>query len=650
MLHIDFETRSLIDLAKEGVYRYSAHPSTEVICLAWAIDDGPVESHNLLLYGYEMPESIRSWVEGGGMIAAHNAAFERLIWTRVLGQRHGWLVPRLEQFYCTSALSRARGGPGKLEKAAVFYELPYKKDMEGQRLMLRMCRPRSCVDGHVRWNQDPEDMERLTEYCRQDVVVERAITSVLMPFNAKELSQYHLSERINDRGVHVDLALATAAVEGMKHEREDASAALADLTDGYVTSPNQVKRIQRWLMERGVELASLDKESIEDLLQDESLPSDVREVLDIRQEQGKAAVSKFQAMLDREEDGYLKGMYVFRGAGQTGRFASCGVQVHNLIRETDVESIKVLLAKGIDGLRLLGNPVHVLARMVRPALMADRGKVLLIGDYNAIEARITAWLANDNTLLKLFREGGDPYCDFASVAFGRNITKADELERFVGKGCILGLGFGGAEGALDKSLRKGGVVLPADRLTSLVQLYRERHDAIRRYWYRLRDAALDSMYSPGTIFSAGLIEFVHLHNDLWVRLPSGRLMCYPYARIVDGQYGDEIEYRRGNRSPKNGEKKWPTVRLWFGMLMENIAQGVALDLLLHAMQTIEPGPETSGDMVIRLHTHDEIVVEVDEEGATASMESFKAAMESAPDWAKGLPIKAEIKQSKRYRK
>lgn len=635
MLYIDFETRSRCDLQREGLYRYAKHPSTDVLCVAYAIDDGPVQS--VRQPNLACPWEIIFYLREGCPIMAHNAAFERLLWAHVLGPKYGWPVPKLEQFRCSGVLSRARGGPSKLEKAALFHEFNVQKDMEGHRLMLKMCKPKA--DGT--WHESPQDLARLVEYCKRDVEVERLIVKHLLPMKDEEWAQYHLSERINDRGVAVDLELASAAVECAAFEKEEAAAMIQDLTDGAVTAPTEVVRILAWLRDRGIDMPDLAKGTIEEYLPDIDNPV-ARQVLELRLDQGKAAVSKFQAMLDRQQDGKLCGLYVYHGAGQTGRWASHGVQVHNLVRDTDLKAVKILLNRGSRGLRLLGPAPAMLAKMVRPALVPEPGSKFIIGDYNAIEARVTAWLAGENRLLSAFAEGRDVYCEFASLAFGWPITKADTKERFVGKGCILGLGFGGGPNALARTLKLGKIALPADKLEYLVNLYRQTYPAIRRYWYALQDAVLNAIYSPNTIVTTGRVSWLYDGRDLWCRLPSGRFMCYPYATVIQDGPNDAVVYRRGNRSPKQGEKEWPTVNLWYGMIMENLAQGVARDLLAAALQRIDG----HDGMLVRLHTHDEIVVS--SETPEQHLPVFIKLMEELPDWADGLPVAVEASIAERY--
>lgn len=639
MIHLDFETRSLIDLIKHGSYRYAMDPSTDVNCFGWAIDEDPVE---LWEPGDEIPAALLAAIMRGDLIAAWNAQFERLIWNNVL-TNYGFPSLPIERFYCIAALSRARGFPGKLEKAARFAGLRYQKDMEGHYLMLKLCKPRRVEeDGTVVWWDDPMDYHRLGSYCMQDVEVERAMMHIMIPFTDQELADYHLSEVINDRGVCVDVELAEAAVLGAAKEKLTSDEAMRSLTDGAVTACTQVQRILEWVEQEWKALPSLNKTDVYDALAEDDIPPHVQDVLELRLDNAKAAVSKYAAILNHQIDGVVYGGYLYRGAGQTGRFTSLGVQRHNLQRDSRTDTIPILKKRGIAGLRMMGDPVKMLGQMVRPTFMAAPGRTLLVGDFAQIEARVTAWLAGEEQLLKIFRVNGDPYCAFGTIAFKRKITKADTKERFISKGCVLGLGFGGSEGALARTLKKeGNMTLPLDERKGHVKTYRSTYAAIVKFWHALNQAVLKAMFAPGTIVEISYVSYLFDGEHLWCKLPSGRMMCYPFARITQDDYGDCVEYRRGNRSPKSGVIEWPTVRLWYGIETENLAQAIAFDLLMGAMQRL-------GESDIRLHTHDEIVLEVDDAVADKLLPAFLETMSAGESWAEGLPVFAEGYTCKRY--
>jgi DNA polymerase len=640
MIHLDFETRSVCNLLTDGTYNYAADPTTDVNCVGWAVGDDDPEIWFPRLEPF--PEKLWTAVKAGMIIAAWNAQFERLIWNYVL-VRYGAPTLPVNRFLCVAALARSRGFPGKLEKAARFAGIPAQKDMDGHALMMKLCRPRRIEeDGTIVWWDYWEDHKRQGEYCLQDVRVERAMFDMLVKFTDQELSDYWLSEEINDRGILVDLELAEAAVTGAASEKLTSDDAIKAFTDGDVTACTQVAKILAWVEKEWKPMLSLNKSDVLDALQEDDIPPHVADVLELRLENAKAAVSKFAAMLNKSDtEGTVRGLFVFHGAGP-GRFTSYGLQVQNLMAESNLEAIPVLKKYGIKGLTMMGEPVKILSQMVRPAFIAAPGKTFLIGDYAQVEARNVAWLAGEEKQLALFRQGISPYAAFGTKVLGKPVSKhGTPTEYKVFKACILGLGFGGAEGALARSMKKEQIVLTSQQQTEYVQAYRSEFTKIKAYWYRLRDATLLAMFSKGNIIEIGPIGYLYDGEHLWCRLPSGRLICYPFARVVQDEYGDCIEYRRGNRSPKSGVQEWPVVRLWYGMLMENLAQAIAFDLLMGALRRLQT-------WAVRMHVHDEIVPEVDKAVADELLEQFLKIMAEGEWWSEGLPIEAEGKTSDRY--
>lgn len=639
MIHLDFETRSTVNLLTDGGYVYAMDPTTDVNCVGWAIGDG--EEAIWYPRWEPIPPKLLAAVNMGLVIAAWNANFERLIWNNVL-VRYGMPALPITRFYCVAANARARGYPGRLEKAARFAGIEQQKDMEGHYLMLKLCKPRRIdEDGTVVWWDDRADQERQGEYCKQDVKVERALCLMLMPLNARELADYHLSEEINDRGIMVDLELAEAAVAGAAAEKITSDDAIFQLTDGKVEKCTQVARILAWVKDEWKPMVSLNKSDVLDALQEDDIPPHVADVLELRLENSKAAVSKFAAMLNKSDDeGCVRGLFIFHGAGP-GRFTSFGLQVQNLMSESNLAAIPVLKKHGIKGLYAMGEVVKILSQMVRPAFIAAPGKTFLIGDFAQIEARVTAWLAGEEQLLSLFREGKSPYAAFGTKVLGREVSKhGTPTEYKVFKACILGLGFGGAEGALARSMKKEQIVLSSKQQTEYVQAYRGTYTKIRKLWYALSDAVLTTMYSQQPV-EVGPVAYMFDGQHLWCRLPSGRLLCYPFARVVEDDWGEAVEYRRGNRSPKSGVMEWPVVKLWHGQLVENLAQAIAFDLLMGALRRLR-------EWQVRMHVHDEIVPEVDKKRAEALLPEFLKIMSAGEWWSEGLPIEAEGKISERY--
>lgn len=470
-LDIDFETRSAVDLKAVGAYAYFEHPTTEVMLASYAIDDGPVKRWRI---GEPCPAEVRAHIEAGGRVYAHSAGFERLALREVLGPRHGWPVPRLEQYHCVAATAAALSLPRDLDRACRALGLPFQKDDEGHRLMLRMCKPRKARKGEdpnvlhwYGWN-DPALVERLHVYCDADVRAARAARRRMMPLSDDMQNFYWISERINDRGVRVDRASAMAALELADKAKRIVDAELAQVTGGAVRSATQVEALKSWIAGRGVALASAGKADIEDLLFTDDVPDDVRRALELRQEGGKTSVSKLDAFLARcNLDGRARGAFIFHAAGP-GRFSSRGVQLHNMPRYRkvfeDAELDQATLFKAIRSgepnvLRAfygdtLGRPSWLLSDAIRGFLWAAPGHDLVVSDYSSIEGRVAAWLAGEDWKVEAYRkldqgEGHGIYELAAAGIFGTTpeVIAKDKPKRQIGKVSELSLGYEGGVGA-----------------------------------------------------------------------------------------------------------------------------------------------------------------------------------------------------------
>jgi DNA polymerase bacteriophage-type len=410
VVSIDFETRSPVDLWTEGAYRYALHPGTGIYTLSYAFGD---EEPQTWLPGQPLPERLVQHVEQGGTLLAWNAQFERLIWWYVLTPDHGFPEPALEQFRCTAARARAHGMPGALGDAARAMGLADGKDPEGKRLI------KTYSANNVPWDQIPEqDRASWVEYCERDVVTERAIGQCLRELDWQEWHEYWACERLNDRGVPVDLAMAAAALEYATEVRDDVDRKIRDLTGGQVKSSNSRTDRDAWLLpqltepqirlletyKNGVKKISFDQSHREALALHPELTEPVARWLELMGEAGGATISKYKGMAAREIDGRVNGAILWNGAGQTGRFASRGLQLHNLRRDSFDEP-GPYIADLLAGYQL-PDVTDTLARLVRSAIHDPNGMTWC--DWSAIEGRVAPWLANSTdgeAKLDLFREG-----------------------------------------------------------------------------------------------------------------------------------------------------------------------------------------------------------------------------------------------------
>lgn len=646
ILWVDFETRSRCDLKTKGAYNYAQDGSTDVLCMSYAFDDDPVVTWRP---DQPFPESVRTHA---GQIRAHNAAFERLIFWYVLQCDF-----QLEQFYCTAAQARANCLPGSLEDIGRALSSNMRKDHRGAQLIRLLSVPQA--DGSFR--DDPALMDEMIHYCEQDVRVMREISKAMRDLSDDELLDYHVNERINDRGVLLDLPLAKAAMEYALVELEEIQSLVSEITEGEIVSVRSPK-MRQWVLDRvgpqalammevykdGEKKYSIDKSVRANLLafaeeNPDEIPAHVADVIQCADDLWASSVAKFSRLagLADEDDHRVRGAFVFAGGSATGRASSYGAQVHNFTRKCakDPDAVRHAMVRGHSITPRFGKRVtDVLKGMLRPALIPAPGKSFVVADWSAIEARVTPWASADpqaEDVLEVFRQGRDIYKrEAAGIYRIPEESIGDESEeRQIGKVAILSLGFGGSVGAFSAMGRNYGVFMAESDSRRIVDAWRRANPWAVRYWGKLEEAYRRAMRNPGHEVPVGRITYLYDGQHLWYALPSGRILCYPFAKFE----GDEITYLKAAWKPSADAKEWPRARLWRGLACENITQAIAHDLLRHSLRQL---PDTV------LHVHDEIVLEVD----NPDPEYLRGIMCTAPEWASGLPLKAGVKVMQRYGK
>ncbi len=648
-LWVDFETRSRCDLRSRGVYNYAQDASTDVLCMSYAFDDEDVRTW---LPGEPFPQAVK---DHKGLVYAHNAAFERLIFWYVLQVEF-----KLEQFYCTAAQARANCAPGSLEDVGRFAGATMKKDHRGGQLIRALSIPQP--DGEFR--QDAKLMQEMVDYCEQDVRAMRAITLAQRPLSAEELVDYHVNERINDRGVLLDRPLALAAVRYAEAELTEIQDIVAEVTHGEIKSVRSPK-MKKWVLDRvgpqALELATIYKDGEPKLSIDKNVranlltlagenadevPSEVAEVIQCADDLWASSVAKFQraAALADAEDFRVRGAFVFSGGSATGRASSFGLQVHNFPRKCAADPALVRQAM-VRGHRIV--PDHgrrvtdVLKGMLRPSLMADKGKRLVVADWAAIEARVTPWASNSTfgaNKLDIFAKGEDVYKHNAMATFHVGYDDVNKDQRQIGKVQELACGFAGGVGAFASMGRIYGLIMSESNAKRMVDAWRRANKWAVPYWAGLEETYMRAMRNKNCEFTTGRITYLFDGLHLWYALPSGRVLCYPFARF--NEEGD-LTYAKASWKPAADAKEWPRARLWRGLACENITQAVANDLLRYALRRLD-------DVV--LHIHDEIVLEVPEADAEAAAARLVKVMCEPPPWAAGLPLNAEVAIMERYGK
>ena len=647
ILWIDFETRSRCDLVTKGVYNYAQSESTDVLCMSYAFDDDEVKTWT---WGEPFPEAVRNHK---GQIRAHNAAFERLIFWYVLQ-----IDFDLEQFYCTAAQARANCAPGSLEDVGRFASADMRKDYRGSQLIRLLSIPRA--DGT--FNDDPTLMAEMIEYCEMDVKAMRAISKAMRDLSSDELADYHANERINDRGVLLDVDVAKAAVRYASEELIEIENLVAEITKDEIQSVRSPK-MREWVLERVGEQAKKLMESWKDgekkwsidktvranllLLAEENpdeVPPDVADVIQCADDLWASSTAKFQRLVNLadEEDHRVRGAFVFNGGSATGRASSYGAQVHNFPRRTvkNPEEVRQAMVRGHAIVPNFGRRVtDVLKGMLRPALVPAPKHALIVADWAAIEARMNPWLAahvTSEAKLDIFRSGLDLYRAEASKRLNVPIDNISDEQRQIQKVMELACGYAGGIGAFAAMGRIYGVLLPESDSRRMVDAWRRSNPWAVDYWDALEGAYLRAMRNPKHEFSAGRVTYMFDGLHLWYALPSGRILCYPYAKLEQ----DGVSYAKASWKPASDAKEWPRARLWKGLACENICQAAANDVLRHTLRQV--------DAV--LHIHDEIVQEVPEAEAEEQAQRLKDVMCTPPDWAQGLPLNAEVKIMSRYGK
>ena len=656
VLYLDYETRSRCDLPSKGAYNYARDSSTEILCMAYAFDDEDVQ---VWTPGQPFPNRISQHFKDGQQIRAHNAGFDRLITEYVLCNDFDVPRPPLEAWYCTAAQARANCAPGSLEDVGRFASVNMRKDHRGAQLIRLLSIPQS--DGTFR--QDSALLAEMVAYCRQDVVAMRAVSLAMRDLSDEELHDYQVNERINDRGVKVDVDLCEAAVRYADAELLEIQQIVADVTNGEIRSVRSPK-MREWVLARvgpqALKLMTVHKDDEQKFSIDKSVranllalaeenpnevPPDVAEVIQCADDLWASSVAKFsrlQALAD-VEDARVRGAFVFAGGSATGRASSYGAQVHNFTRQCakDPEAVRHAMVRGHQIVPTYGKRVtDVLKGMLRPALIPEPGNVFVVADWSAIEGRVHPWLANNRAgeaKLDIFRSGLDPYKVNAAATFHVQYDEVTKDQRQVGKVQELALGFLGGAGAFEVFGRAYGVRLTDAEVKRAVDGWRRANPWAMDHGQRLETAYTRAVRNPSTEFSAGRVTYLFDGTHLWYALPSGRVLCYPYAKLED----DGITYAKASWKPAADAREWPRARLWRGLACENITQATANDILRHTLRQLDG---------VVLHVHDEVVVECREFDADEVQRVMADVMCTPPAWAAGLPLNIEASVMTRYGK
>jgi len=642
-LSIDIETFSSVNLAKSGVYRYVEAPDFEILLFGYSVDGGAVQVIDLAC-GENIPgdvitaltdETVTKW--------AFNANFERICLSRFLGLPTGEYINPVS-WRCSMVWAATMGLPLSLEGVGSVLNLDKQKLTEGKDLIKFFCQPCSPtkVNGQRIRNfpyHAPDKWLAFKNYNVRDVETEMSIQAKLSKFPVQDSvwDEYHLDQEINDRGVALDMTLVKEAIDIDGRSRSELTMAMKKLTE--LDNPNSVQQMKQWLSDNGMETATLGKKAVVELLR--SAPPELAEVLSLRQQLAKSSVKKYQAMENAVcSDGRARGMFQFYGANRTGRWAGRLIQMQNLPQNhlEDLAEARSLVRCGdFDALKMLYEDVpDTLSQLIRTAFVPRTGAKLIVSDFSAIEARVIAWLADEQWRQDVFAKGGDIYCASASQMFQVPVEKHGINGHLRQKGKIaeLALGYGGSVGAL-KAMGALDMGLAEEELPLLVNAWRQSNPHIVKFWWDVDKAAMEAVRYKHTNSTHGITFTCH-SGMLFITLPSGRRLAYVKPRIGENKFGGSCITYEGVGSTK----KWERLDSYGPKLVENIVQATARDILCYAMQTLRR-------CSIVMHIHDEIVIETDPH---MSLSSVCEQMSRTPLWAKGLQLRADGYETDFYKK
>ena len=656
-MEIDLETASGTDLSKSGVYRYTEDPDFQILLFGYSVNGGEVTVIDVAR-GEPIPEEVLQAVVDEKVVKwAFNAAFERVCLSAWLRKNR----PELFRGYgdaedstgnylnpvswkCSLIWAAYIGLPLSLEGVGAVLKLQDQKMSEGKALIRYFsvpCKPTK-VNGGRAWNRPehaPDKWAVFKTYNKRDVEVEMGIQKVLAKFPVPDSvwDEYHLSERINDRGIGLDRQMVAQAIALDAQSRDELSTEMQQLTQ--LDNPNSVAQMKQWLSDHGMEVESLDKKAVRELLK--TAPPELKNVLELRQQLARSSVRKYIAMENCVcADGRCRGMFQFYGANRSGRWAGRLIQLQNLPQNhlPDLGSARSLVKAGdYEMLRLLYEDVpDTLSQLIRTAFIPKPGYKFIVSDFSAIEARVLSHLAGETWRTEVFRNNGDIYCASASAMFHVPVVKHGENGHLRQKGKIaeLALGYGGSVGAL-KAMGALEMGLQEEELQPLVNAWRTSNPNIVEFWWAVDDAVKNAIRGRTSTETHG-IRFTWQSGMLFITLPSGRRLAYVKPRIGENQFGGESVTYEG----VGATKKWERIESYGPKFVENIVQAISRDILCYAMRTLS-------DRFICGHIHDELIIEAP---ADADLETVCEQMGRVPPWLPGAVLRADGYETEWYRK
>ena len=652
ILSIDIETYCDLDIKDVGAYKYCKHPSFEILLFAYAFNDEPVKIIDLT-DEITIPDRVINALNDENVLkTAFNANFER----NGISNEFALIDCPPEQWDCTMIKAMRLGLPSSLDMVGKALHFPEDKQKmkEGKALIqyfCKPCKPTKSNGGRTRNLPEhaPEKWETFKEYCKQDVEVERNIRNKLSRYEIipKEKLLWNLDQEINDRGINLDLGMINKAIECDEQLSYRLMQEAKELTG--LDNPNSLAQLKKWIGEKvGYAVGSITKDTIPSLIRDAESHGhmEVKRILELRQLMGKTSTKKYQTMINmRCDDGRVRGLLQFYGANRTGRWAGRGVQVQNLPQNhlPDLDNARNLLKNGdFDTLEFLFDSIpDTLSQLIRTAFIPSEGNRFIVADFSAIEARVIAYIANEQWRLDVFKEGGDIYCASASKMFGVPVVKHGVNGELRAKGKIaeLALGYGGAGGAI-RAFDKAGSI-PDEELPKIVSDWRKASPHIVNLWWDVDKAAKKAIRERTTVTLHHGIKFIYDPGVLFIELPSGRRLSYIRPKIEPHQTfeGYKITYEGMQQT----SKQWTRLDTYGPKLVENIVQAFARDCLAETMFNVK---DAGFDIV--MHVHDELVLDVPK--GVSSVKEVCKLFSKPIEWAPGIPLTADGYECDYYQK
>lgn len=652
-LSIDIETYSSVDLSKCGVYKYAESEDSEILLFSYSVNDGDVKTVDIAS-GEKIPDEIlKALVDESVTKWAYNANFERIfisVWLhrnyptlfKSYADSENYLNP--QSWRCTMVWSAYLGLPLSLEGVGKVLNLENQKMKEGKQLIRyfsKPCSPTKANGGRTRNlpKHAPDKWSEFKEYNKRDVEVEMSIKKKLANFPVPDFlwDEYVMDQHINDRGILIDDVLVENAIKFDAFSKTRLMATMKSKTE--LENPNSVVQMKEWLKNKGIETDSLDKNAVTNLIK--TVPSDVADVLLLRQQLAKSSVKKYQAMKNAMcKDSRAHGMFQFYGANRTGRWAGRIIQLQNLRQNhmSDLKEARIIVRMGDYDLMndLYEDVPDTLSQLLRTAFIPRKGYKFIVCDFAAIEARVLSYLANETWRNKVFKENGDIYCASASAMFHVKVEKHGENAHLRQKGKIaeLALGYGGSVGALT-SMGALDMGLEESELKPLVDAWRNANNNIVSYWWEVDKAVKNAVKNHKTT-KIGNVTFFFKSATLFIKLPSGRSLAYPKPLMGENQFGGESVTYEG----VGVNRKWDRLESYGPKFVENIVQAISRDILSDSISRLEK-------YNIVGHVHDEVIIECP---VVTKIDKISRIMGHSPDWMPDILLRADGYECEFYMK